>query len=405
MFYYIYLKEVNFILNKTQVDVVIEQRFYQCAKNDYWTENSFPYSFWQRYLEVFDQVNIVARVSKVTSPEKSWHKVNGEKVTFFSLPHYIGLKGFFFSLPALLKVLFQRRHLERCVIFRVPSVLAFLYHVFGMPFTKQYGVEVVGDPADTFSKNANSNFLRPIIRSTFIYMLKWQCKNAHSISYVTEYSLQKKYPPKENAFQTYYSSIQLTESDFHQRKKYKLNKVLKVICIGNLAQPYKGCDFMLNSIAALKKQNIIIELRWIGGGILLESMKGLAKTLNISEQVNFIGNVSERTNIIELIDTSDLFILSSRQEGLPRVVIEAMARSLVCVATNVGGVCELLSPEFIIDSDNITQLTSKIVDVINMSETDLLTVSGNNYSKSLNYKDSLLSERRRQMYINLRKNI
>ena len=389
--------------NQNQVEVIIEQRFYCCEKGDYWTENSFPYDFWQRYLTVFSRVNIVARVQHVATPQKNWHRVDGENVSFSPLPFYVGLAGFVRTFPALINALFKQRDKATNVVFRIPGVLSLLYQLVAMKRGQKYAAEVVGDPADTFSSNASRSFLRPLIRSAFIKMLRKQCQNACSIAYVTETSLQKRYPPAKEAFHTHYSSIQLQKNDYKQRENYNITakdevKTLKILCIGNLAQPYKGCDFMLATLAEMRKKEYQFQLNWVGGGGLLDEMKTLAKSLGIDQQVNFIGNLSEREQISAQLDNADVFVLCSRQEGLPRVVIEAMARSLVCIATNVGGVPELLASEQIIERDNIEQLMQKLTGLYKMDEAQLLAISQTNYSKALAYENSVLAERRKQMY-------
>lgn len=357
---------------------------------------------------VFSHVNIVARVYKVKVAESHWHRVDGEHVSFIVLPYYVGLIGFVKTLPRLIQHLIKQRQRTRHVIYRVPSILSLLYHVFAVRRGQKYAAEVVGDPADTFAENASKSMLRPFVRQAFIVMLRQQCHRACAISYVTEVSLQKRYPPAKTAFQTHYSSIQLTSSDYYQRKSYefaqnKTNKLLKIICIGNLAQPYKGCDFMLRTLAKLKSKNYLFELSWIGGGSLLTEMQQLSVTLEISEQVNFIGNLSEREQISIELDKADVFVLCSRQEGLPRVLIEAMARSLVCVATNVGGVPELLPLNYIIERDNETQLLDQLIALYLLDEKQLLTLGAENYKKALAYEDNILAKRRQQMYMALLK--
>lgn len=327
-----------------------------------------------------------------------FHKVNGDNITFYALPYYIGLIGFLTTLPSLIKTLFLRRKVERSVIFRVPGILSFMYYSIGMKRKHQYAAEVVGDPSDTFSQNASSSFLRPLIRKAFIHMLKKQCKNAVSIAYVTEKTLQKRYPPNINAFQTHYSSIQLSESDYYQRSNYSIHSTINVLCIGNLSQPYKGCDFMLKVTSEMKKLGQPIILNWIGGGQLLPDMKLLAAELEVTEQVNFIGNLSKRKDIIEKIDEADVFVLSSRQEGLPRVVIESMARSVICIATRVGGVPELIDNKFIFERDNIKQLIQQFTKFSKLTEKERLNISSNNYKKALTFKDVILNNRRKQMY-------
>lgn len=385
-----------------QVDVVIEQRFYRCDQDSFWTDNAFPYTFWTRYLEVFSKVNIVARVTNVSEPKHDWKKVDGPKVGFVELPAYIGPLGFSKILPKLISVLRKRKHVERKIIYRVPGILSTFYNYFATTSGQKYGAEVVGDPDDVFAVGANKNVFRPVFKWLFVKMLKAQCQGAVSLSYVTEYSLQERYPPSSSAFHTHYSSIQLEQCDFTQRVAYSISRPIKIVCIGNLTQPYKGCDFMLETLAKLKEKQVDCHVSWIGGGYLLADMQQLAKQLGVDGHVKFVGNLASRELIKEQLDQADVFVLASRQEGLPRVLIESMARSLVCIATNVGGVKELISKDLIIERDNKSQLLEVIEKVSLLSEQQLLDISTINYTKALEYKEESLSKRRHAMYLHLK---
>jgi glycosyltransferase involved in cell wall biosynthesis len=383
------------------VDVVIEQRFYRCAEHKFWTENAFPYDFWTRYLGVFSAVNIVARVMLVDKPQADWKRVDGPQVNFVALPSYIGPWQFLSSLYPVMQVLRSRKTVTRAVIYRIPGILSALYHLVAQAKNTPYGAEVVGDPADVFAKGASKSVLRPLIKYIFVKMLRAQCQAASAISYVTEFSLQRRYPPKPTAFHTHYSSIQLEEADFVTKQSYALSPELNIVCIGNLSQPYKGCDLMLQTLAQLKQQGLQCKLRWIGGGHLLESMQTMATQLGIEQQVTFVGNLADRQHIRDELDRADLFVLCSRQEGLPRVLIEAMARSLVCVATNVGGVPELLLENFIVERDNQAQLAQVLSALAGYSSTQLMASSAQNYQKARQYENSALVARRNAMYQHL----
>lgn len=383
------------------VDVVIEQRFYCCQNGKLWTENAFPLFFWQRYLSVFSAVNIVARVQDVEEPESQWQRVDGEAVSFSPLPIYIGPWGFVKTLPRLFQSLRMRRKIPRKVIYRVPGILAALYHLAAMSKEQSYAAEVVGDPQDVFAEGASQSGLRVFFKWLFVKLLKAQCQGARAISYVTEYSLQKRYPAAPAAFSTYYSSIQLMPDDFMQRSEVALQEPLQIVCIGNLSQPYKGCDFMLQGIAELTAKGLDVNLHWVGGGSLLDEMQRLVIKLNIQHKVTFVGNLSSREQIRQELDQADLFILSSRQEGLPRVLIEAMARSLLCIATDVGGVRELLADEFVIQRDNMQQLLDTVMSISQLSPQEQLVISQQNYTKACEYKNEVLEARRQAMYQHL----
>ena len=81
------------------------------------------------------------------------------------------------------------------------------------------------------------------------------------------------------------------------------------------------------------------QLKLVGSGPTQESCRLLAQELGL-EQVEFLG---ERSDVAELLAQSDVFVLSSRSESLPVSVIEAMRAGLPVVATNVGGMAELVA--------------------------------------------------------------
>jgi glycosyltransferase involved in cell wall biosynthesis len=76
-----------------------------------------------------------------------------------------------------------------------------------------------------------------------------------------------------------------------------------------------------------------------GDGELQASMADLAAQLGIAEQVRFLGF---RTDMPFILKAADLFVLTSRWEGCPMVILESMALGVPVLATNVGGVPELV---------------------------------------------------------------
>lgn len=383
--------------------VVVEQRFFKCSHGMYWTENSFPYSFWCRYLIEFQHVEVVARVLNVEQSQDSWNRVDGPNVTLKALPMYIGPIEFLLTFPKVIFELLKLRNGDCYTILRAPGILSSLYQ--RLVCKKDYGLEVVGDPFDVFDGRASHSKVKLLFRSIFVTELTRLCQEAKCTAYVTKYSLQKRYPPKIGCFTTDYSSIHMDEVDYKERN-YLTNPLdsncFKLIAIGNLSQPYKGCDYILKVIKSLKEQGHKTNLIWVGGGSLMESMHELAKDYGVSENVEFVGNVSSKEAVLDYIDNADIFVLGSRQEGLPRVLIESMARSLICIATRVGGVPELLPEEFIVDVDDVKSLTDTIIKIKLLNEVELNDIANSNYIISLNYKNSILTEKRRDFYKSLK---
>lgn len=79
---------------------------------------------------------------------------------------------------------------------------------------------------------------------------------------------------------------------------------------------------------------------WLAGdGAERSELEGLAASLGLGTHVNFLG---ARSDIRDLMSAADTFVMSSATEGLPMVLLEAMATGLPCIATAVGGIPQLL---------------------------------------------------------------
>jgi glycosyltransferase involved in cell wall biosynthesis len=120
-------------------------------------------------------------------------------------------------------------------------------------------------------------------------------------------------------------------------------------------------------------------------------------SLGLGERVHFCGHLLSSALVRYELDRADLFILPSRQEGLPRAMIEAMARSLPCIGSTVGGIPELLPSEDLVPPGDVVALASKIREVVTDSER-MARMSARNLETAKEYRDEVLRERRNQFY-------
>ena len=151
---------------------------------------------------------------------------------------------------------------------------------------------------------------------------------------------------------------------------YPTNK-FNLLSVGSLNYQ-KGHDILLNTIKSLNDDRFHLTI--IGEGVDKKSLKNLGKELNISSQVDFIGF---KSNPYPYMHQADLFVLSSRYEGFPNVVLEAMACGIPIVAfDSPGGIAEILI-------DGINGFSACYLDIENFKDKILLAAKTTFYPKKI----------------------
>lgn len=124
---------------------------------------------------------------------------------------------------------------------------------------------------------------------------------------------------------------------------------LIALCPGNLI-PVKGHKYLIEAMSELRQREVALDL-WIAGqGPLREQLEAYARSLGVSDRVRFTGQLSHN-ELLELYSSGKvhIFVLPSvdlgggEHEGIPASLIEAMAYGVPAIATNTGGIPELLS--------------------------------------------------------------
>src|SRR5690554_820695 len=85
----------------------IQEAVYYRYKNDFYSPRMKYDSYWQRYLNHFEKVNVIARVQDISELPKNYHLVSGPKVSFSPLPFYNGALGFYKKRSAIKNILLK----------------------------------------------------------------------------------------------------------------------------------------------------------------------------------------------------------------------------------------------------------------------------------------------------------
>jgi hypothetical protein len=139
--------------------------------------------FWKYFLEVFDSVTVIGRL--FSNEDYATEPVTGPGVNFLALPGFIGLNGYLKNCLRINKILKYSYSKESAYLLHLPGLVATLIWFNLRKNGHPFGVNVTGDPYDSFSPGAYNDPLRPMIRVLSAKLLRLQCKDAAVASYVT----------------------------------------------------------------------------------------------------------------------------------------------------------------------------------------------------------------------------
>ncbi len=385
-----------------RVAVVLEHRFERTPDGRVWTDGPFPYSFFTRYLEGFDAVRVLARVQAVEAEANGRLRADGDAVEFFDVPCYRGLRQYLSRRGAVRRSIEAGLEPTDAVILRVPSQVAVVAGKILRRRGTPFAAEVVGDPCDALAAGSFEHPLRPLLRVAHQRALAWQCRRAAATAYVTASALQRRYPPAPGSPTTHYSSVELRDEAFVETPPAAPAEVRLLLSVGSMEHLYKGHDTLIEALARVRERGLEMRLTLVGDGRFRATLEERARRMGVREAVTFAGQEPSGEAVRRRIDAADVFVLASRQEGLPRALLEAMARGLPAIATRVGGIPELLADEDLVPRDDPAALAQALEDVAG-DAARREGMASRNLATAREYHDLAMSRRRRELYSAVRR--
>jgi glycosyltransferase involved in cell wall biosynthesis len=114
---------------------------------------------------------------------------------------------------------------------------------------------------------------------------------------------------------------------------------LLVLTVANL-RPEKGYDVLLDATHILAGRDVPVRVAAVGGGPIEDEVRKRHRALGLGDRLQLLG---QRHDVLRLMAAADIFVLASRQEGLPVTLMEATSMGLPIVATSVGGVPQVVT--------------------------------------------------------------
>ena len=165
-----------------------------------------------------------------------------------------------------------------------------------------------------------------------------------------------------------------------------------LLFVGNLLIA-KGVDILLEAFALIAKEKSSIAMVFVGDGEEKERLIARSKELGISDKVTFLGRV-EYNSIPTLMNYADILILPSIEEGVGRVLLEAMSMHLPIIASNVGGIPWVIDDKkdgLLFEVGEIDSLKEKVLFLLNdpTSSKDMAKVAHQKFLENYEYEISM----------------
>jgi len=385
--------------------VTSEEHFALGREGAIYSSGPAGYEAWSRYLDHFDQVMVLGRAKKHPGQENYTQRVDGPCVFFAVLPDFTGPRQYFRMRRRARAI--ARRAIAAChaYLLRVPGLIAQMAWREVMRLNRPYAAEVLGDAWDALSPGSWPNISRPFFRLIASSQQKRICAGAMALRYAVSERSRKRYPASENAYVATFSDVMLGKAQPNanvvQQRHRRLRELpwqdsrggslFRLGFIGSFSRMYKGADVLLRAVALCRQRGLHFSLDLVGQGHYLAEMKSLAAALGLADCTHFPGQLPFGEPVFAFLDSIDLFVIASRAEGMPRALIEAMARGCPCVGTAVGAIPELLDSSDLVPAGNPDRLAESILQVA-CDSPRLVAMSERNITVAQRFKPEIIAQ-------------
>lgn len=177
------------------------------------------------------------------------------------------------------------------------------------------------------------------------------------------------------------------EQRVEQRERLGLHPDARIVgSVGNFT-PKKNQDMLLRALARTNDIHLVL----VGSGPLEDELRATVERLALTDRVTFLGS---RDDVLEILPLFDVFALSSRFEGFPIALVEAMATSLPCVTTGAGGIAEIVVDEesgLLVPDDDDEAMAAALVRALDPAQARALARGARQAASTLDLSEAVMA--------------
>lgn len=366
--------------------------FMPAADGQVYSAMQLQYEIWQRYLEVFDEIVVVARSAALDVPVNSLQVSSGASVSFALIP----------DLQHMVKIIFKRAAVEHmmeetmagvdAVIARVPSEIGGLAAAMASARGLPWAAEVIGRASDVYRHDGRwiAKLYAPVMERRTLRAIA----QAPFVHYVTRDYLQQYYPSRGQTAAISDVEIPALDANILEQRQAKIRAQggkLAFGLIGTLNTRYKGIQTAMEALAQVRHKLPPLELRLLGKGDATP-WRQLAQSHGLADHLQ-ITTLPPGEAVFRWLDDIDLYLQPSLTEGLPRALIEALSRACPAIGSAVGGIPELLPRECLHRPGDTSGLSRLILQAAHDRDWQLEQAE-RNFRTAERYQHHVLAEQR-----------
>lgn len=380
-------------------------RLKEDTNGNWYTDGNFNDAVWKRYTSLCDElIVLLRREGKIYTQEEAQKRFNPFDTTKALL---VPLKDLYrprtelFNLKERKKVkdIIEEsvRQSDRVIIRSVTNFYTASALKICKKWNKPYALEVTGVGWDgTWYHGWSGKVLALYVEKR----LKNAVADAPYVLYVTQDELQKRYPCKGKTVGCSNVELDVVDETALAKRLLKIKggkKDAPIILgtIGSVSLKTKGQVLVIKALGVLKKKgfgNFTYQL--VGGGDP-SNLKKEAEKQDVEDQIQFMGSMPHE-DIFSWLDSIDLYIQPSYQEGLCRSVVEAMSRACPVICSDACGERELAGEQFIFKRGDWKTLSGMILKILD--DGTMEQEAKRSFAKSREYQKEILDLRRQQFY-------
>lgn len=368
-----------------------------------YTDSNFNENVWQRYRGYCDSLTVILRREKKvysrTEAKERFNEFDQTKSKLVALPDIYYPVTNIFDLQMRAKVQQEIKqqvfNADKIIIRSLGNIYTNTALKYAKTYKKPYLVEVTGFQWEgLWYHSLRGKIVAPYREIHFRDMMK----DVPYAVYVTEEALQKRYPCKGKTLGCSDVELSVLTPDILDMRLKKINLQNDKIIIGTAAfldVGWKGQEYVIRALADLKeKGNTSFEYQMIGAGEGKRLLQ-IAEQLGVENQVKLIGALPHN-QVFYWLDSIDIYVQPSFQEGLCRSLVEAMSRACPIVCSDVGGNYELASDECLFkkaDYKGLSIILEKMLD-----KSYQLKEAQRCYRRALDFDKNKLDVKRNNFY-------